>query len=94
MKGIKISWNQALKIWTSMYAHILQNYHSEGKWLFLHYNQVISKEGLDRLEDFTGAIVDRSFPDPSLRRSVSNTPVPKNTRKIYQTLCKLANYHE
>jgi hypothetical protein len=92
IKGVKLSWQQVLKMWTLMYEHILEKHCREGEWLFLHYNQAISEEGLDKLESFTGASVDRSFPNPDIRRSFSEKPVPRKTEKIYQKLCELANY--
>ncbi|AFY77448.1 MAG: sulfotransferase [Hydrococcus sp. C42_A2020_068] len=90
--GIRLSWQQALEMWTLMYEHILEKHSHEGEWLFIHYNQAVSPEGLNRLETFTGASVDRSFPNPNIRRSFSDKSVPKKTMKIYQKLCELANY--
>jgi hypothetical protein len=94
IQGVKISWQQALKIWTLMYEHILEKHIGEGDWLFLHYNQAVSQAGLDKLESFTGASVDRSFPNSEIRRSFSDKPVPRKTLRIYKQLCELANYQE
>lgn len=96
VKGIKISLHQALKIWTAMYACILKNHYPENQenWLFLHYNQALTEEGLNKLESFTKAPVDRSFPDASIRRSFSTLTIPRKTSQIYQQLCQLANYQE
>jgi hypothetical protein len=90
--GIKLSWQQVLKMWTLMYEHILEKHCREGEWLFLHYNQATTEEGLNKLENFTGASVDRSFPNPEIRRSFSEKPVSKKAEKIYRKLCELANY--
>lgn len=94
IRGVRLSWNQVLKTWTAMYEHILEKHCREGEWLFMHYNQAVSQEGLDRLEDFTGAFVDRSFPDVNIRRTFSENVVPKKAVQIYQKLCDLANYQE
>jgi len=94
LRNIKINFPIALEIWTLMYQHILEIHRCEGKWLFLHFNQVLTKEGLDRIEDFIGAAVDRSFPELCLRHSFSELPVPHNVRNIYQKLCKLAEYED
>jgi hypothetical protein len=75
-----------------MYRHILDVHRHEGAWLFLHYNQVLSGEGLERLEDFVDAPVDRSFPDPSLNRSFSDDLVPEEVARVYQHLCEIAEY--
>jgi hypothetical protein len=97
LRTIKLNFDQALEVWTKMYAHILyKHYKPQDEWLFLHYNQVVESqgEGLSALEAFTGAPVDRSFPDPSLRRSVSDQPLPPEASSLYAELCLLANYDE
>ena len=94
LQHFNISSRQALEIWTLMYQHILQAHHSEGEWLFLHYNQVLSGNGLEKLASVTGASVDYSFPEKSLQRSQSNHSIPKNAEIIYQELCNLAGYTE
>ena len=86
-----INFDQALEIWLLMYRHIL-NHRAEGDWLFLHYEQVLSGEGLEKLATFTGASIDRSFPDVALRRSHKEQSIPKKTETIYQQLCQLAGY--
>jgi hypothetical protein len=94
LRTFSISLEQALEVWRLMYLHILQTHFHEGSWLFLHYNQVLADPGLDRLEAFVEAPADRSFPDPSLRHSVSEAPVPLEVRHVYQQLCRLADYGE
>jgi hypothetical protein len=92
--GIKVSLKQALKIWNHMYLPILLTHRHHGDWLFLHYNQVLSSEGMDKLEEFTGATVDRSFPTAKLSRSKSLEKIPGKSMRIYRDLCKLADYQE
>jgi len=94
LHNFSISFRQALKVWNLMYRHILDVHRYEGMWLFLHYNQILSGEGLDRLGAFVDAPVNYSFPDPSLRRSFSDNPVSEENRKVYQQLCELAEYVE
>lgn len=89
-----IKFEQALDIWLLMYKHILEIHQFEGEWLFLHYDQVLTGEGLEKLATFTGASIDCSFPDISLRRSQSEQPIPKKTETMYQHLCELAGYTE
>jgi len=91
---ISINFRQAIEVWTLMYSHILEIHRHEGEWLFLHFNQVLNGEGIERLESFTEAPVDFSFPDPKLRRSSSNFSVPERTNEIYQLLCEAAEYKE
>ena len=85
---------EIIDVWTLMYSHILRSSESPaGPWLFLHYNQVLKGDGLDRLEDFSRAPVDRSFPEASLRHSLSDEPVSGLVQEIYCRLCDLAYYN-
>lgn len=92
LRNLSISFERAVEVWTLMYRHVLEIHRHEGSWMFMHFNQVLSEEGMKRMEDFTGAAVDRGFPDHSLRRSVSDEPVMSEARKVYETLCELAGY--
>ena len=93
LQSLAISRKQVLEVWRLMYSHILSRYRADGSWLFLHFDQMLDSRGLDRLEAFAGASVDRSFPERSLKRSISNEPVPSDVGILYQNLCELATYH-
>ena len=91
-RKVSLNLKHALNVWTIMYRHILECHRHEGEWLFLHYDQVLSVEGLDRLESFLHAKVDRTFPDSNLRH---DTPAEITSRKamgLYQELCALARF--
>ncbi len=92
LRRLNIDYEIALDIWKQMYLHILRKHRSQGEWLFIHFDQVLTPEGLDRLEEFTGAKVDRSFPDPTLRRSAVTGHISPDLRSIYEELCSLADY--
>ncbi len=92
--GIKISMRQAFEVWIHTYLPILSIHRYKGDWLFLHYNQVLTSEGMDKLEEFTGSKVDRSFPTAKLSRSKPSGKNPKKSMEIYSDLCKLANYQD
>jgi hypothetical protein len=94
LHGLSIDFEGALMVWTLMYRHVLEIHSHEGEWLFLHFDQVLQDEGLDRLEEFTGAGIDRGFPEASLRRTVSGLAVPKASLSIYERLCELASFSE
>ena len=94
LRDMSITLDKALEVWTLMYRHILEIHYRDGEWLFLHFDQLIADEGLDRLEALTGAPVDRNFPDPSLRRTFSSFPVPDEIQNIYKQLCDLAIYND
>ncbi|MBO8130500.1 MAG: sulfotransferase [Candidatus Marinimicrobia bacterium] len=90
--SLKINRKIALEVWELMYTHILEYHVKEGDWLFIHYDQVPTKEGLDKIEDFTGAKVDRSFPEKDLKRSKGDFEVDSKLREIYSRLCEFAGY--
>jgi len=90
--SLAMSLDLGLQCWTAMYRHILDRHRHEGRWLFLHYEQVLTDAGLDRLSAFVEAPVDRRFPDAALRRSSSALTVPEVTLFAYRELCELAGY--
>jgi len=92
LQNLGITRADALHIWELMYSHILNMWKDGGSWLFLHYNQVLTTEGLDRIQEFTQAPVDRRFPSEALRHSCCNEPIPPQIAKLYQRLCNLACY--
>jgi hypothetical protein len=88
----RITFEHALNTWSLTYRHILERHRREGAWLFVHYNQMFTKKGLARFEAFVDAPVDHSFPESSLRRSISDHAVSEETMQIYEQLCELAEY--
>ena len=56
LRGLDITSTEALEVWSLMYRHILENYQSGGEWLFLHYDQIMTSEGLNQLEAHTGRV--------------------------------------
>jgi hypothetical protein len=84
----------ALRVWRSMYSSILKMYTHESNWIFLHFDQLLMGEGLERLAQCTGARIDMDFPDPNLRRSRPSRISNRVVRGIYDRLCDLAEYSE
>jgi hypothetical protein len=92
LQSLHINAAHALEAWALMYRSILEVHANSGEWLFLHFDQMLEGDGLDKLEAFLGASVDRSFPEVSLRRSVGNQDIPAEARQIYRDLCERASY--
>ena len=93
LKDFNITYEDALEIWRLMYLHIIEHFRHQGDWLFLHYDQVLYGDGLERLRAITGAPVDESFPDRSLHRTnPSKIPLPIEIQNIYKQLCDLSEY--
>jgi hypothetical protein len=90
--GLPMTAETAFDIYTQMYRHVLEVHRHSGRWLFLHYDQVLRGDGLDRLAEHVRADVDRDFPEPRLRRSKPRAPVPRQTKRIYRMLCEKAEY--
>jgi hypothetical protein len=78
--------SRALKVWQSMYSRVLEMSEGQSDWLFVHFRQVLEPAGLDTISDVTGAMVDRSFPDIRLRRSVPSGSNPPAVEHIYDQL--------
>ncbi|MBI1291687.1 hypothetical protein GC173_10655 [bacterium] len=84
---------EALENVRCMYDHILRLHCSSGDWLFFHYDQILDGSAFESIEKATGAIVDRDFPDPSLKRSSGESePVPEKLRPTFDELCAKAGY--
>lgn len=92
LNSVSINSDQALEVWTLCYEHIFSNIMDESEWIFLHFDQILTGDGLDRLESFTGARADFSFPDPAFRRSRSEGPITPRAWRTYEQLCRLARY--
>ena len=92
LKTLAMDFDRAVEVWTLMYRHVLKQ-HGAGEWLFLHYEQVLTDEGLDRIARFVDVDVDRDFPDRALKRSSSDRPVPNETSDLYNHLCHIANFN-
>ncbi len=82
----------ALEVFQLMYRHAIKNSEEFGKWMFLHYEQLLDESVMDQLESFTGAKLDRDFMDKSLFRNRTKEDCSEETMVVYRTLCKLANY--
>jgi hypothetical protein len=91
LQGLQLSAMQVLQAWEQHYRWVLERQRQRGHWLFLHYDQLFSPEGLDQLESFTGCAVNRSLPDRELRRSKPQPlALPPSCLELYNTLKALA----
>ena len=92
LHGLEMNESLALEVWTLMYRHILETHRHEGQWLFLHYDQVISEPGIQRLAAFTGAGISCTFPKRELRKEYPAMEIPEAARDLYRKLCELAEF--
>ena len=92
MHSLEISFNEALDAWTMLNRHILEKHRHQGDWLFLHLDQLIYGDGLDKLAEFTGAEINRAFPKAERRRTFSDVGVSEEVTRVYDKLCDLAGF--
>lgn len=92
LRHLAISVDQVSDCWSLQYRHVLEQHASEGRWLFVAYEQMFQPSGLDRIEVFTGHAVDRSLPTTELNRSVPLQPAPAQLNELYAELCERAGH--
>jgi hypothetical protein len=94
LRGISVDHRAALDVWQSMYRRILERHSHSGRWIFVHADQVLDGVVIERLEDETGARLDRSFADRELQHARGQVDLPvevtERVHGIYHELCKRA----
>ena len=93
LASLALDEERALAVWTCMYERVLAQA-GRGDWLFVHYDQMLTQDGLARLENFAGAPLDRRFPEASLRRTREHAPLGGRAAELYRELCARAGVHE
>jgi hypothetical protein len=93
MQNIKgMTYDKAIHIWNSMYKHVL-NYKHDSRWAFFHFDQIVTKSALSELEKFLGTTIDNGFPDQKLQHQFTKLQLTPESRKLYNELNRLSNYH-
>jgi hypothetical protein len=93
-QNLSFTIEQALYNYQCTYEYVMKNHlPAGGSWVFVHYDQILDGSAFPRLEEATGATVDRSFPEANLRRTEGREePIPTSCLPIYEALCAKANY--
>jgi hypothetical protein len=89
-----MTFEDCLDVWYMMYRYVLEIHSRHGEWLFVHYDQVLDGDGLERLATFLEVSPDQTFPDAALRHVRLQKPVPLQAQRVYQHLCRLANWDD
>jgi hypothetical protein len=92
LKDVRLSRRRALRVWSSMYAHVLERHRHSGDWLFVHYDQFLDGSAIPRVEALLETEIDSSFVDPQLKRSTGSRALPRRTAEVYRELCALAGH--
>ncbi|QDV05491.1 Chondroitin synthase [Planctomycetes bacterium Poly30] len=90
LAGVGVDFERAVEIWDAMYRQILDVHSEEGEWLFLHFDQLFTPEGVAKLEAFVGAPVAADFPERRFQRSASTRPVAASVGRTFEELCQRA----
>lgn len=93
LQSVEMSFDRALEVWFNIYNHILRLHMHTGNWLFIHYDQVATREGISRMELLTRATADGTFVDSKLKRTRSSQAVASKYLIMYYQLCNLAGHY-
>ncbi len=58
--------------WARNYRHLLDRFSNDGDWLFVDYDSIVEHSAIPAIQAFSGAKLDVSELDPSVRRSESS----------------------
>ncbi|MCX6267470.1 MAG: sulfotransferase [Bacteroidetes bacterium] len=96
LSGFHINREIIFDLWNNSYQRVLKNLNREPgqKMIFVHYDQLMSKEILPELSSKLETGLDSDFISPELNRSRSTTLAPKHTIELYEKLCKLSGFHQ
>jgi len=92
LADLDMDFERAVDVWNAMYRRVLDDHADDGEWLFLHFDEVLTPEGIARIEAFVGSPVAADFPDARLRRTRSQRTVPAAVAATYAELCERAGY--
>ena len=92
LRGVNMTFERAVDVWKSAYRRVVDEHRHDGEWLFLHFDQLFTAEGVRRLEDFVGGPVAKDFPERPLSRSRGDRAVDADSAALYTTLCELAQH--
>ena len=86
LRGISMDLNTALRVWNCMYTWILDVHSKKGDWMFLHYDQLLEKEYLNKMSEFLQVEVDYSFPETKLKKNVPPINIGNKSALTYKRL--------
>lgn len=91
-RNLRLTKDHIFRMWVSMYSHVLEKHSREGRWIFVHYDQIVDGSAIPKIESAINTKVDASFIDPALKRSRDADKLPRAVAPVYQRLCALAGY--
>ena len=94
LQGFEISREMIYLLWENSYRRVL-GYQQSGfgvGLIFVHYEQLLTREKLPFISSRLGKGLDDSFITPELSRSKPNSVTPAGAAEVYRELCHLAGY--
>lgn len=89
LRDVSLSRRRAALLWKRMYERVLDHRREGGKWLFVHYDQVLDGSAIPRLEEFLWTPLTSDRIDSAFKRSAAGKE-PSALIDLYQELCSLA----
>jgi GT2 family glycosyltransferase len=92
LRGVPMDFARAEDLWCAMYRAVLAQVEDPSEWLFVHFDQLLTNEGRERLEAYAGAPLPRDFPDARLSRARGGQAVRPESAELYAELCRRAQH--
>lgn len=93
LSSLEINKEKAQESWVNVYKHVQKNYEKNPeKFLFLHYEQVYTGEGIKKLSTFLNTEIKSDFVEKDLKRSKEIESISQEAQKVYKWLCERAAY--
>lgn len=92
LKRLGVDTDRALSVWAAMYEHVLKKHADKGDWAFIHVDQVVTGDGVERLEEALNVSLARTLIHPQDLRQVSTKTRSPKIDGIYAELCARSSY--
>lgn len=88
--GISMEW--ALELWCDSYEIVLRRHSTQGRWIFVHYEQVLGGHSTRRLERALRIRLRPEFADATMQSPFAGGKLTPRAQSIYDELCTRASW--
>ncbi|MCB9398801.1 MAG: sulfotransferase [Acidobacteria bacterium] len=92
LHNFAISVNQAFEVWFLMNSHVIHHHYQHANWLCVEYEDILSGQAMEPLENFSETPIDREFSERRLNRATDDLTAPNHCLELYRALKKLIRY--
>jgi hypothetical protein len=95
MHSLRLTYAQAVQVWTLMYQHVLYKHAKlPGQWVFVHKDQLLAEAFIQRLEAVLSIRLERAMAieEQANASSADKGLVGKEAQHTYQMLCDAAGF--